>query len=106
MPTLNVRNIPEDVYQSLRETAARHGVSMESFVRDRLPAIANEPETSPWMTLEEIQREIAESRPKSERGQSMVDDLIAERRREAAKDDAEYQEWLANRDASENGEHS
>ncbi|MCR9218787.1 MAG: hypothetical protein NXI21_01030 [Alphaproteobacteria bacterium] len=45
MATLNVRNIPEDLYARLRIRAAEAGESMEGFVRARLDLLI-EPATA------------------------------------------------------------
>jgi|SRR5689334_1496978 len=83
MGVLNIRNLPDDVHQRLRERAAANGRSMESEAREIIAdACAKAPRTT---TVEELQalvdRLYAGRKPKS-----AVDDLIRERRREARRE--------------------
>ncbi|MFN8608157.1 MAG: plasmid stabilization protein [Vulcanimicrobiota bacterium] len=81
MANLIIRNLPDNVHQALRQRAAQSGRSMEAEARAIL-AQACIVETDP---LEEFQRwtdeVFAAGKP-----DSGVDELIAERRAEAAKE--------------------
>jgi AbrB family looped-hinge helix DNA binding protein len=50
--------------------------------------------TSKAQKIRQIQREIYEQIAPFTQGRSLADELIAERREEAAKEEAELQEWL------------
>lgn len=83
MATLNIRRLPEEVRAKLRVRAARAGRSMEAEARAILSAAVREKE-QPRFDPAELQNFIAGlfrgKRPR------LADELIAERRREAAKE--------------------
>lgn len=92
MAILNIRNLPDEVHRRLRVRAAEHGRSMEAEARAILTAacVREQPAPTPEeraAALSELQRYIdglyGGNKPKS-----AVDDLIAERRREAAREAA------------------
>ncbi|HEX7070750.1 MAG TPA: Arc family DNA-binding protein [Rhodothermales bacterium] len=81
MASLTIRNLPDDVHERLRLRAARAGRSMEAEIR----AILTE------ASLTESRRESAEALQAwvdklygKRKPKGVVDDLIAERRREAS----------------------
>jgi plasmid stability protein len=81
MAVLNVRNLPDDVHARLRVRAARNGRSMEAEARAILVAAClAEPPRGPAAELPAWVEELYEGRPPS----GVVDELIAERRRESA----------------------
>lgn len=83
MATLTVRNLPDETRDRLREQAARSGHSMEAEVRDILTRAAAEGEgVKPPEVLREWVKEHYGSNPP----QNVVDDFIAERRREAERE--------------------
>ena len=92
MATLNIRNLPDDVHRRLRLRAAEHGRSMEAEARAILAAaIAAPPPGATESGLEKAERLQAfidklygDRKPKN-----AVDELIAERRREAAREQSE-----------------
>ena len=80
MATITVRNLPEEVRRRLRQRAARSGRSMEAEIRDILT----------HASLEEVRAASAEALQEwvtrlygGRKPTGVVDDLIAERRREA-----------------------
>jgi len=79
--TLNIRNLPDEVHQRLRLRAARAGRSMEAEAREILAAAVQSevPRLSPGELQDFVSRLYAGDLPSS-----AVDDLLAERRREAA----------------------
>lgn len=86
MATLTIRNLPDEVHDALRRQAAEHRRSMEAEAREVLrSAVAprpNEAERSAAIArLRAMGAEIAAQLPE---GWSLVDELIAERRLEAA----------------------
>lgn len=42
MATLQVRNVPEDVHEALRERARREGITLSELISRELPRIARE----------------------------------------------------------------
>ncbi len=82
MAVLSIRNLSDDVHRRLRLRAARHGRSMEAEAREILAeaVTADEP-----LSPAELQQWVAE-RMGGTSGRGMVDELIAERRREAARE--------------------
>jgi len=94
MATLNIRNLPDAVHQRLRVRAAEHGRSMEAEARAILSAACADegspegPRKSTSAKVERLQAFIDKlyggNKPKN-----VVDELIAERRREFAREEAE-----------------
>jgi len=85
MAALTIRNLPDDVRDRLRVRAAQHGRSIEAEARAMLTEACAEPAK---MSLAEVQQWVdrlyANKKPKR-----VVEDLIAERRREARRDERE-----------------
>ncbi len=81
MAVLNIRNLPDEVRDRLRVRAARAGVSMEAEARSIL-TLACSPEAAPEPPIV-LQMWVDGLYGKDKPGR-VVDDLIAERRREAA----------------------
>lgn len=91
MATLTIRNLPDDVRDRLRVRAARNGRSMEAEARALLAEGVGErrPKSAPAMTYEErVRRLQAAFRKYVPPGVSAVDELIADRRWEAACEEA------------------
>jgi plasmid stability protein len=93
MAILHLRHLPDEVHRRLRVRAAEHGRSMEAEARAILTTActAGRPVPTPAERTaavkrlhESIDRLYGGSKPKS-----VVDDLIAERRREAAREASE-----------------
>lgn len=80
MATLNIRNLPDEVHQQLRIRAAHAGRSMEAEAR-RILVESCAPRPAPWQAAD-LQRLVAELYD-GEVPTGVVDQLIAERRREA-----------------------
>lgn len=83
MAILNIRNLPDEVHSRLRVRAARAGRSMEAEVREILTEICMKKDRPvPPSTLQGwVEQIYGEKRP-----ENVVDDLIAERRREASRE--------------------
>lgn len=83
MAVITVRNLPDEVRDRLRERAARLGHSMEAEVRDILVRASVEPERrkSAAVLRERIKQYYGPNLPRN-----VVDDFIAERRREAERE--------------------
>ncbi len=94
MATLNIRNLPDEVHRRLRVRAAEHGRSMEAEARAILAAACADqdsegaPRESTSAKVKELQAFIDKlyggNKPKN-----AVDELIAERRREFAREEPE-----------------
>jgi plasmid stability protein len=83
MAVLNIRNLPDDVHARLRLRAAQAGRSMEAEARLIIAqAVAVEPEVGVAELQALVSRLYGANRPRN-----AVDELIAERRREAALED-------------------
>lgn len=83
MAVLTVRNLPDKVRDRLRARAARAGHSMEAEARAILTQAAAEPpkKRSAEVLRERVRRHYGANPPKN-----VVDEFIAERRREAARE--------------------
>lgn len=86
MAVLTIRNLPDEVRDRLRLRAAHAGRSMEAEVRDILARASLEPQetTDPEELQGWVNRLYADGKPGE-----VVDDLIRERRREAANEPPE-----------------
>ena len=103
MPTLTIRNLPDDVHDALRRQAAEHRRSMEAEARDVLQtAVTRRPtEAERAKAIAELQAMGAEVRAKrgEPEGWSGVDEFLAEKRLEGAWEsgrvsDNERRSWL------------
>ncbi len=81
MATINIRNVPEDVYRALKVRAAENGESMEAYLRDSLPLLA-EPRARHQMTLQEIRQQLR-SALRADARHSFVDDFLEERQKDS-----------------------
>jgi plasmid stability protein len=92
MATLNIRKLPDEVHRRLRIRAAEHGRSMEAEARAILSeAVGNAPTLTPEereaavrRLQDYVDRIYGDRKPKN-----VVDQLIAERRREAEREASE-----------------
>jgi plasmid stability protein len=84
MATLSIRNLPDDVHRALRVRAAGHGRSMEAEAREILAETLGSGESA-RATLRDLQAWIDRAYG-SDKPAGVVDDLIAERRREAMRE--------------------
>jgi antitoxin FitA len=73
MPSVQIKDIPEDTHQVLRERAARAHQSLQEYLRSRLIAEANQP------TLDEVFDRIAACRGGRMSFNAAVDHVRAER---------------------------
>jgi plasmid stability protein len=84
MAVLSIRSVPDDLHQRLRMRAARHGRSMESEARCILAEALEADEPLSPAALQDWVAKMMRGRS----GEGMVDELLAERRREAQDDRA------------------
>jgi plasmid stability protein len=92
MATLTIRNLPDEVHRRLRIRAAENGRSMEAEARALLTEALQDDERRGAKSTAEKVRELQAFIDKLYGGrkpQNVVDELIAERRREAAREEAE-----------------
>ncbi|MFO1186615.1 MAG: Arc family DNA-binding protein [Alphaproteobacteria bacterium] len=85
MATLTIRNLPDEVRDRLRVRAAQNGRSMEEEARSLLDR-AVRPITAEQMAAVERLKGIGRTRPGFDPSRSAADEVIAERRAEAARE--------------------
>ena len=96
MATLTIRNLPDEVHAALRVRAAKAGRSMEEEIRVMIADTLNKGTTKP-----DPDRAAAEMRAliRAANGgvlpQGVVDEFIAERRAEAAREEADADRQIA-----------
>ncbi len=78
MATIQVREVPEELYEVLRRRARRAGQSMQSYMREQLLALARRPTKDE--AIEEIETVLKRVRASAPDAASVVADLAAERR--------------------------
>ncbi|HEX6538228.1 MAG TPA: antitoxin [Candidatus Dormibacteraeota bacterium] len=78
MATIQVREIPEESYETLRRRARRHGMSMQAYVRRELIALAGRPNKEE--ALEAIDAAIERLGLSQPSIGSILEDLAADRR--------------------------
>jgi len=78
MATIQVREIPEELYEVLRRRARRAGQSMQAYMRGQLVALAGRPTKDE--ALEEIEAVLQRARGAEPTARSIVEDLTAGRR--------------------------
>ena len=78
MATIQVREVPEELYEVLRRRARRAGQSMQSYMREQLLALAGRPTKEE--AIEEIETVLEHARTSEPVAASVVADLAAERR--------------------------
>lgn len=92
MATLTIRKLPDDLHARLRLRAARRGRSMEAEVREILrQVLRNEVDAplEPRALADWLDTVLGGAKP-----HGVVDDLIRERREEAAAEESEVDAWL------------
>jgi plasmid stability protein len=92
MATLNIRNLPDEVHKRLRMRAAKHGRSMEAEARDILAEAcdsAERPQPNRKEALAKAKRlqALIDRLYGHRKPENVVDQFLAERRREALRDD-------------------
>ncbi|POX83677.1 FitA-like ribbon-helix-helix domain-containing protein [Mycobacterium kansasii] len=75
MPSVQIKDVPEDTHRVLRQRAARAHQSLQEYLRSRLIAEANQP------TLDEVFDRVATRRGGRVSFRSAVDDVRADRDR-------------------------
>jgi antitoxin FitA len=78
MATIQVREIPEDLYEVLRRRARREGRSLQAYMLDQVIALAQRP--TKQEALEEIEAVLAHLTSEEADAVSVLADLAAERR--------------------------
>jgi plasmid stability protein len=75
MPSVQIKDVPEDTHRVLRERAARAHQSLQEYLRSRLIAEANQP------TLDEVLDRVADRRGGRVSFKGAVEHVRAERDR-------------------------
>jgi plasmid stability protein len=78
MATIQVREIPEDLYEVLRRRARLAGQSMQAYMRDQIMALAARPTKEE--AIEQIETVLAKLSSPEPEASSVLADLAAERR--------------------------
>jgi hypothetical protein len=78
MATIQVREIPEDLYEVLRRRARRAGQSLQAYMHDQVVALAGRPTKEE--AIEEIEAVLSRAGGEEPAAASIADDLAAERR--------------------------
>lgn len=78
MATIQVREVPEELYEVLRRRARRMGQSMQAYMRDQIIAIAERPTKEE--AIEEIEAIVGRIHGQEPTSASVIEDLAAERR--------------------------
>ncbi|WP_006244700.1 FitA-like ribbon-helix-helix domain-containing protein [Mycolicibacterium tusciae] len=78
MPTIQVREIPEDVYEVIRKRARTAGRSIQSYMRDWIIDFAVSPTTEEALAAMEAALEASDTNGATR--QSILADLAADRR--------------------------
>ncbi len=59
MPTVSIRDVPQDVRDELASRAARAGQSLQEYVRELLVHAASRPSINTWLAQVQKRRETA-----------------------------------------------
>lgn len=78
MATIQVREIPEDLYEVLRRRARLAGQSMQAYMRDQVMALARRPTKEE--AIEQIETALTKLSSPEPEASSVLADLSAERR--------------------------
>jgi plasmid stability protein len=78
MPTIQVREIPEDVYEVIRKRARTAGRSIQSYMRDWIIDFAANPTTGEALAAMEAALEASDTNGATR--ESILADLAADRR--------------------------
>jgi antitoxin FitA len=77
MATIQVREIPEDLYEVLRRRARRAGQSMQAYMHDQVTNLARQPTKEE--AVEQIEAVLSKARTPEPEATSVLADLSAER---------------------------
>jgi plasmid stability protein len=78
MATIQVREIPENIYEVLRRRARRAGQSLQAYMHDQVIALAERPTKEE--AIEQVETILARTHQSEPAVNSIVADLAAERR--------------------------
>lgn len=78
MATIQVRDLPEEVYETIRRRARAEGRSLQSYLRERLVEFASQPTQQELVA--EIEQRLAEQAEGEPDPSQIADDIDAERR--------------------------
>jgi antitoxin FitA len=78
MATIQIREVPEDLYEVLRRRARRAGQSMQAYMRDQVVALAERPTKEE--AIGEIEAILTRIHSEEPTAASITEDLTADRR--------------------------
>lgn len=78
MATIQIREVPEESYEVLRQRARRAGQSIQAYMRNQIIAMASRPTKSE--AIGAIEAVLARTGGPDPSARSVLDDLAAERR--------------------------
>lgn len=78
MATIQVRDLPEEVYETIRRRARAEGRSLQSYLRERLVEFASQPTQQELVA--EIEQRLAEQAEREPDPSQIAEDVDAERR--------------------------
>ena len=78
MATIQIRDLPEDAYETLRRRARREGRSIQSYMREQVLALAARPTKAEL--VERIEDGLARRGGSDVPAQTLADGLTADRR--------------------------
>lgn len=76
--TIQVREIPENLYEVLRRRARQSGQSLQAYMRDQVIALAERPTKAE--VIADIEAVLASAKSPEPAASSLADDVAAERR--------------------------
>lgn len=78
MATIQIRDVPEDAYETIRRRARREGKSIQAYMRERIIEFAEEPTKEEALRV--IEASLDEWGPAGTSSEELVRDTHAERR--------------------------
>jgi antitoxin FitA len=77
--TIQIRNVPDDLYESLKLRAARSGVSLSAYLQRALLRITEEPAAVEGLSLDEWFERVRKREPLNLTAESIVEAIRAHR---------------------------
>ncbi|WP_073480483.1 FitA-like ribbon-helix-helix domain-containing protein [Streptoalloteichus hindustanus] len=78
MATIQIRDVPEEAYEVIRQRARAAGQSIQSYMREQVIEMARQ--RTKQEVLAEIEAALAEERPRNVTAESLAAHVAAERR--------------------------
>jgi antitoxin FitA len=77
MPLIQIRDVPEDVYETIRRRARRSGQSIQAYMLARTIEIGRRP--APADVLADLESDLSTRRPLAVDAEQVVADRVADR---------------------------